>query len=447
MKLREISTLIVVMIVVASCQFTGVGETPEKGPVLTEEDSAPVLPTSEIALPTLTPVPVSTKTPTSTPEIIESPTQPLPELTFPPGEPIPTLIAGEALTITQISMVDQFTGWGVAKQLRGVEHVVRTQDGGYTWQNVSPPQMLYESGDNSWRVTAKFIDLKRAWVLYTSQSPIFQAYYRVWVTEDGGETWVESEPIPSTGDGAYFSPGNFSYVAPGFGWLIVHVEGGMHSDYSEIFATADGGYTWVRVADPYSPTTDSLMSLPILEIEFADEVWGMATKSTEGVMPQAFVVQTFDGGYTWKDYFLPAPAGIDWEKDLLNCSTLSPAFVGEGQVYLLLNCRDFDGNRYVHFYASQDYGETWQITPLNADVHQLIFWDADTGYALGRNVLRTFDGGNTWEFVKEMKWQGDFSFVDAQYGWAVAEDNGRIALVRTEDGGASWDLIKPVAGK
>ena len=43
-----------------------------------------------------------------------------------------------------------------------------------------------------------------------------------------------------------------------------------------------------------------------------------------------------------------------------------------------------------------------------------------------------------------MNWDGQFSFVDLNTGWAVATNAGQIALVRTVDGGGTWQEVRPV---
>ena len=43
-----------------------------------------------------------------------------------------------------------------------------------------------------------------------------------------------------------------------------------------------------------------------------------------------------------------------------------------------------------------------------------------------------------------MDWEGQFSFVDAMAGWAVARSVDESALVRTLDGGRTWELLEPI---
>jgi hypothetical protein len=54
---------------------------------------------------------------------------------------------------------------------------------------------------------------------------------------------------------------------------------------------------------------------------------------------------------------------------------------------------------------------------------------------MGRNSYRSADDGKSWTFIKSVNWDGQFSFSDPQYGWAIARSNTEIALVKTVNGG------------
>jgi photosystem II stability/assembly factor-like uncharacterized protein len=62
-------------------------------------------------------------------------------------------------------------------------------------------------------------------------------------------------------------------------------------------------------------------------------------------------------------------------------------------------------------------------------------------------MYRSADGGRTWSHVKVVNWDGQFSFVDPQNGWAVARENNDVALVKTSDGGGTWVQIMPTITK
>jgi photosystem II stability/assembly factor-like uncharacterized protein len=62
-------------------------------------------------------------------------------------------------------------------------------------------------------------------------------------------------------------------------------------------------------------------------------------------------------------------------------------------------------------------------------------------------MYETRDGGETWDYIKSVNWDGQFTFIDELNGWAIARNEGEIALVQTEDGGRTWSQLEPVAAR
>jgi photosystem II stability/assembly factor-like uncharacterized protein len=116
---------------------------------------------------------------------------------------------------------------------------------------------------------------------------------------------------------------------------------------------------------------------------------------------------------------------------------------------LILRCEDFSQDPYVtnfYLYTTSDGGASW--APVSSPAGALAFLAGDTGWALGRTLFFTEDGGQTWKQVKTVNWDGQFSFVSDTLGWAVARAETDsailIALVQTDDGGKTWSEIHPV---
>ncbi len=82
----------------------------------------------------------------------------------------------------------------------------------------------------------------------------------------------------------------------------------------------------------------------------------------------------------------------------------------------------------------------FRITPEANSSGRMASADGRSG---GTYLPGTVDGGATWSFVHAVTWDGQFSFVDDQHGWAVARNEQEIALVRTENGGVK--LVDPEA--
>jgi photosystem II stability/assembly factor-like uncharacterized protein len=73
----------------------------------------------------------------------------------------------------------------------------------------------------------------------------------------------------------------------------------------------------------------------------------------------------------------------------------------------------------------------------------LVFFEAQSGLALGKEIYSTQDGGKSWKKISTVTWDGSFDFANAQTGWAVARAGDEIALVRSDNGGQTWALLKP----
>jgi len=378
------------------------------------------------ATPTLIP-----EIPTSTPRI------------FPTLQP---LISGETITITQIKMYNPLFGWGVGYQDNSGDHILYTEDGGRIWDDRTPPDKAAENHNEIESSRSHFPDSLTSWVIYAPRGipPALQEKI-IWRTGDGGLTWEASAPLKADGMEDTFLPGSFTSVGDSHGWLLVHVGGGMSHDYSYLYATTDGGSTWERIADPYG---DGIQSLHNTGIAFADPEYGWVTKDNLGVLPGAFFEQTTDGGYTWDRVTLPAPFELDWFNKPSVCETSEPTFIGDQTGVMIVKCRrpeDFQNNvdwSLTYIYRTDDRGKTWEHTMLPSPVDRLNFLTNESGWAFGRDHYWTIDGGVTWELVKTVNWDGDFSYIDPINGWVVARNEGEIALVVTEDGGQTWEIIE-----
>ncbi len=96
-------------------------------------------------LPVATPAPMPDGTPVPvTTELSSSTGGPTPTL---PGPAIAHLAAGQAINIIKIHMLDPYSGWGIGGLVHAQDHIFRTQDGGDTWRDVTPPQPVPAAGD------------------------------------------------------------------------------------------------------------------------------------------------------------------------------------------------------------------------------------------------------------------------------------------------------------
>ncbi len=412
------------------------------------------LPTSTSPSPeTLLPRPSST--PTSTPLPTQTPTpSPLPEPTLTPtpsevqGRSLPPLSPGP-VTLTAIRMVNERVGWAIGTQDGGeTHHILRTEDGGVTWKDVTPPKV----GDQGQDPGVAFWDEEKAWVAY----PVFEpgrASPVVWRTQDGGRTW-EVSWIPMKPDEPRFVPTPLVVANENRLWLLVHMEGGMQHDYAALFASQDGGRSWFRVTDPWEEASADLMTLYTTDMTFTPDGYGWATKSN-GVAPGGIVVVTEDGGASWQGMTF-VPPGMEDPFMAPPCDTVSPHLWARGVGTLLLVCY-FEGES---AYVIHREGDQEVQLPLPFLAKEIQFFRPQVGLAFGPHpyseaaekpwsvIYRTVDGGLSWEKVREVYWWGTFFFLDERRGWAIADNGQEVVLTVTQDGGATWEMLRPqiVAG-
>ena len=411
----------------------------------------------ESSLPS-TKIPVSTEKPATPATMVETSlpaytstlaptlevTNPSPTATL--SDPLMSpLTFGEEIILTQISMISQSDGWSIGYQPGSDEHILHTSDGGQTWSTRTPPEPPPQQGEPRKIVWGYFVDTEKAWVIYAyEESNFIPQSPRVWKTNDGGVSWQASQELALTGQEEFFKPEGFTFPNQEHGWLLIHIGGGMHHDYSLLFGTSDGGKTWQRLIDPYKT---GLQSLGNTGLVFVDEKNGWVSKDNLGVMFGAFWEETTDGGRNWESHFLPAPLELDWMNNPSACRTENPHFTSAQTAVILVNCRTFDEDEernLTYIYVTGDRGQNWHYAKLPSPVDELDFIDYQTGWATGRDIYMTTDGGLSWVKIKTVNWDGQFSFVNAQMGWAVVHNNDNTALVKTENGGRTWELILPV---
>jgi len=424
-----------------------------RSPLTTTEPTLSVLgakETSTVLTPSGTPVEASPETVEPMPAEPLTPTPPLPT---PASSTIAHLPGGLALTLDWIHMVDLAAGWAIGGAPDQTPHVLRTSDGGLHWTDVTPPETA-EPLDGPRRDALAFsVDAQKAWVVYSGVLDPTAGLIPVvvWRTVDGGRTWSPSALIEPPGGSGWFVPSEIGFLDDGFGWLMAAIDAGMSHQYIAIYTTSDGGAHWLRVIDPYGD--QPVQSCPKTGLEFANARFGWLTRDCGGLIDQVTIEMTEDGGITWESRPVPAPAALPsgFTYPYL-CTPHSIRLTSAHDGSITVSCRQYletpaaNGETLARgphaSYRTQDGGATWDVREYPGG--EILWLDDARGWALGRKIFRTENGGATWTFVHEVNWDGQFSFVDPQNGWAVARDGDEVALVRTSNGGSRWSILKPV---
>ncbi len=387
---------------------------------------------------TASPIPPTQAQPTVEASIVpEEPAEPLePTATARvaiPSQPVlePRLQEGQPVGIDQIWMDSALDGWAIGSHPDAIPapsiHVLRTHDGGQTWDEVTPPEDRAFMSEIGGLLSFD----SNAWVIYLGTD-------RVWRSTNGGVTWIDSKAGYPEGQ---FS--TFEFTDAQNGWMLQEVESGFGSQLVSLFKTVDGGDTWQEIINPYE--SEDLQSCRKTGISFTGTETGWVTYDCEGTYPEAFLDVTLDGGQSWVEGQLPLPEGAAQSTDQGWCFSSSPRLTGDASGSLIVTCVIGDGSaltqRY-HLYQTEDAGGTWTIRDYPGG--EPFFFSDGTMLALARDQYRSKDSGVSWEKIKTVNWDGQYSFVDPSTGWAVATSEGETALVVTSDGGRTWLIIDPL---
>lgn len=352
----------------------------------------------------------------------------------PPPAPPGPIQAGE---LVSLRMVTESAGWA----LTGTA-VLRTNDGGETWADVTP-----ESGTGTTVGAASFPDADRGWFTAVREGDPAVVIFR---TADGGRSWQKA-----AAESRYpFFAVKLQFIDARCGWLMVSQGVAAGSERVEIYRTGDGGASWslAAAADPDSRKPGGLPFGGLKNgISFRDEENGWVTGYSHG--PGIFLYQTSDGGETWREQSLPVPPGYGTEGG--SASAWPPVFFDGKDGFLPVRFGAQQPPATV-FYATHDGGATWNPTaPVTPENNKGLVWsfaDARHGFATdGDRLYLTADGGRKWtEITPDTSLVGvlQLEFINSKKGWALVSEPGstRTRLLRTVDGGRTWKLLHPAGG-
>ena len=335
----------------------------------------------------------------------------------------------ESPSIVSIDMLDENNGWGLTET-----EVLRTNDGGVTWYDVSPPG-LAKSG---YSVSTDFFDVTHAWIQFPDPNnfPIGGTLYQ---TMDGGITWT-SVATP-------FSDGDLAFVDLDHGWMMADLGVGAGSNAISVFQTTDGGSIWARtyINDPNHEGAGD--TLPLGGLKNGITPINMQTAWISGVVyapGDVYLFRTDDGGKTWfKINLVLSPEAQTGDLSVDRVKFFSPT---EGVLALRVGADTMQ----TVIYSTHDAGNTWAAAPATVpdpglldivSAQEMIFYNRDQFYI-------TTDAAQNWSAVApDVDFGDDFanmSFADTTTGWVIrSEATGDYALYKTGDGGVTWFPIIP----
>jgi photosystem II stability/assembly factor-like uncharacterized protein len=234
------------------------------------------------------------------------------------------------------------------------------------------------------------------------------------------QTWTNVTQAPVNGryDDMYFINDSVGFI----------------SQNSEVYRTTDRGEHWTLLS--YLDT----VSQYVRSIEFINDTIGFAGLLVSSSQLTGILYRTIDGGLSWE---LLQNMPIQPYEGICGMAHYGNRVVGVGTY-----------GTFPWFYRSDDFGDTWVRVPLNSfasgmvDVYMLnndtilISGISDSASGYKANILKSYDGGNTWQ----QKYLGPYPttyawkmfFRPSGLGLTSIEFGFPTLVARTTDWGETW---------
>lgn len=310
-------------------------------------------------------------------------------------------VLGEDATLHDVTFIDTQRGWAVGD--RGV--VLHTDDGGVHWRT-------QPSGVDCPLLSVSFVSPERGWVVGGYATPLsHRTRGTVLRTIDGGRTWqrVQDTTLPRLTHVQFFDDAHG--VATGYGssfypsGLFVTRDGGASwQPFATPKRTAWLAADFVDVNNGVVASArgsrgaivDRKLELSMLTGADNRTVHSMAmANATQGwlVGDNGLVALTNDGGVSWQP---PAvlPSASSQAAGAANQKADYQAVCAKGQQVWIAGAL---GGQVLY---SQDGGQSWatQATPVQTPLRSITFVDSSHGWAVGTlgTIISTTDSGRTW---------------------------------------------------
>jgi photosystem II stability/assembly factor-like uncharacterized protein len=283
-------------------------------------------------------------------------------------------------SLLAVTFVNEKVGWAVGS----ADTILNTTDGGSTWK-----RQIDRDPKGPDFSSVLFTSPKEGWVATSVLGTIMH-------TIDAGETW-RKVPLPHPQS---FGSSFCKQAAVGSTYIF---------QYSNvIYITDDSGKTWKLVTEQFPNDSGKVGQMCFTDLKHGFAAWNATQYAV-----------TDDGGKIWTEGKLKNEASG-------NHSHIQ--FVDAKTGWILPDTGT------IH--ATVDGGATWQAQKLGKRIGTLVgvnFVDANLGHVLagntpsikeGSKLLRTTDGGMTWEALPNLKaanagYVHGLSFPSKSNGWVV----------------------------
>jgi photosystem II stability/assembly factor-like uncharacterized protein len=267
-------------------------------------------------------------------------------------------------------------------------------------------------------------------------------YWPLFRSTDQGNAWEQRALPMQSGPGL-----SFSFINDREGWLLApgQPETQCTGAGAVVWHTTDGAASWQQIASVQSTQAkDTGMAYSQCKdrVYFYDSTHGFVTAWDDNHRPTIY--RTADGGKTWSGGTLPDPP--DFKTSPGGFTLRAFAFKRFGNSLYLkasgMQGGDIPGRQYM--FRSTDGGTTWSwMTKIPSPYIAIVTESRWLQLIWPGQSMESTNGGQQWH-----PYASDFSsdtpvggpqivFADAQVGYA----EGRGALQRTVDGGLHWARI------
>jgi len=315
--------------------------------------------------------------------------------------------------------------------------VWKTENAGTTWENISDE--YFKVGT----IGAVAVAESDPNVLYvgTGESPIRGVTTSqgdgMWKSTDAGKTWTHIG-LEKSGQIAKIEihPGN-----PDIVWVAVQGQIWGPNEERGVFRTSDGGNSWEHVLQVSANTGASDLSLDptnprILYAAMWNhgrKPWFIHSGGTDGG-----IYKSTDGGDSWSKLTGGLPEMVG--KIGVDVSASNP-----DRIYALIEAEPEKGG----LWRSDDAGETWSLINGHRVLHTRAWYyihitadpvDEDTVYVLNVPLMKSVDGGSTWEKMTTPHGDHHDHWINPYNNKNMINANDGGATV-TFDGGETWSSI------
>jgi photosystem II stability/assembly factor-like uncharacterized protein len=327
-------------------------------------------------------------------------------------------------------------GYGIGpgrgpQALMGPTTLVRSEDGGRTWQSVAT--------DGYYPADVDFLDAQTGylagWRCSSGGGPFGSCQGAILGTVDGGSSWHVLQEIGTT---ATANVGTFSldFLTPMVGYAsLPNLEGNtMGGGLSALEETTDGGQTWHQLQPAYQWGANIQAGWPSAPQFVSPKVGWIALSPGAGPGAGGVLVTT-DGGHTFHQF-----GAVDFVAGSLDAlgsvayAVVTPrASGGSGSALMLIRTNGA---------LQQIYPQPTPAIGLPPEGAQALF-----GWGLPSDpsaLLVSRDAGRHWTVIEGLPGQipNLLSFASARQGYALSNTfSGSLQGYRTTDGGRTWRAV------